>query len=66
MTPLELVDDLVAVLRNVGTPARKCGRVVVVEDDVDEEPERRLELLLFLRTWALTHPDLAFEVLDRA
>ena len=65
MTPLELVDDLVAVLRNVGTPARKRGRVVVVEDDVDEEPERRLELLFFLRTWALAHPDLAFEVLDR-
>jgi len=37
---------------------------VIVEDDVDDEPERHLELLFFLRTWALSHPELAYEVLD--
>jgi hypothetical protein len=63
LTPLELVDDFIAVLRAAGTPARKRGRVVVVEDDA--VPERRLELLFFLRTWALSHPDLAFEVRER-
>lgn len=65
LTPLELVDDFIAVLRDAGTPARKRGRVVVVDDDAGAEPERRLELLFFLRTWALSHPDLAFEVRER-
>ena len=64
LTPPELADDFIAVLLNAGTPARKRGRVVVVGDDADAEPERHLELLFFLRTWALSHPDLAFEVLD--
>ena len=64
LTPPELVDDFVAVLRDAGTPARKRGRVVVVEDDLDGEPERHLELVFFLRTWALSHPELAYEVLD--
>jgi hypothetical protein len=64
LMPAELVDDFVAVLRDAGTPARKRGRVVVVEDDADAEPERRLELLFFLRTWALSHPELAYEFLD--
>ncbi len=64
LTPPELVDDFVAVLRNAGMAARKRGRVVVVEDDADAEPERRLELLFFLRAWALSHPDLGFEVVE--
>ena len=64
LTPPELVDDFVALLRDAGTRARKRGRVVIVEDDVDDEPERHLELLFFLRTWALSHPELAYEVLD--
>jgi hypothetical protein len=58
------VDDFVAVLRDAGTLARRRGRVVVVEDDVDAEPERHLELVFFLRTWAISHPELAYEVLD--
>ena len=64
LTPVELVDDFVAVLRDAGTSARRRGRVVVVEDDADAGPERHLELLFFLRTWALSHPELAYEVLD--
>ena len=64
LTPHELVDDFVAVLRDAGTAARKRGRVVVIDDDEDAEPERHLELLFFLRTWALSHPELAYEVLD--
>jgi hypothetical protein len=64
LTPYELVDDFVAVLRDAGTAARKRGRVVVIDDEEDAEPERHLELVFFLRTWALSHPDLAFEVLD--
>lgn len=64
LTPPELADDFVAVLRDAGTPARKRGRVVVVDDDVDAEPERRLELVFFLRTWAISHPELAYEILD--
>jgi hypothetical protein len=65
LTPPELVDELVAALRDAGTPARKWGRVVVVEDEPDVESERSLELLFFLRTWALAHPDLAFEIRER-
>jgi hypothetical protein len=64
LTPLELVDDLVAVLRDAGTAARRRGRVVVIDGDEDAEPESYLELLFFLRTWALAHPELAYEVLD--
>lgn len=64
LTPRELVDDFVADLRDAGTPARKRGRVVVVGDEADAEPERHLELVFFLRTWALSHPGLAYEVLD--
>ena len=64
LTPPELVDDLVAVLRDAGKAVRKRGRVVVVEDEADAEPEQQLELVFFLRTWALSHPELAFEVQD--
>ena len=64
LTPPELVDDFVAVLRDVGTPAHKRGSVVVVEDDADAEPERHLELVFFLRAWALSHPELAYQFLD--
>ena len=64
LTPLELVDDFVATLQAVGTSARKEGRSVVVEDGAGTERERRLELLFFLRTWALSHPELAFEVVE--
>jgi hypothetical protein len=66
LTPPELVDDFIAVLRDAGKAVRKRGRVVVVEDEADAEPEQRLELVFFLRTWALSHPDLAFEVQDGA
>jgi hypothetical protein len=52
------------VLRDAGKAVRKCGRVVVVEDEADAEPEQRLELVFFLRTWALSHPGLAFEIQD--
>ena len=45
-------------------PADLRGRVVLVEDETDAEPEQRLELVFFLRTWALSHPELAFEVRD--
>jgi hypothetical protein len=63
LSPPDLIDDFVAVLREAGAAARKRGRVVVVDDDPDE-PERRLELVFFLRTWALSHPELAYEVCD--
>lgn len=62
LSPPELVDDLVAVLRDAGKAVRKRGRVVIVEDDAAAEPEQRLELVFFLRTWSLSHPELAFEV----
>lgn len=62
LSPPELVDDLVAVLRDAGKVVRKRGRVVIVEDDAAAEPEQRLELVFFLRTWSLSHPELAFEV----
>jgi len=64
LTPPELVDEFIAVLRDAGKAVRKCGRVVVVEDEADAEPEQRLELVFFLRTWALSHPGLAFEIQD--
>jgi hypothetical protein len=54
------------VLRDAGKAVRKRGRVVVIDDEVDAEPEQRLELVFFLRTWALSHPDLAFDVQDGA
>jgi hypothetical protein len=59
------VDDVVALLREAGAPARKRGRVVVVENG-GSALEGRLELVFFLRTWALSHPELAFEVVDKA
>ena len=62
LTPPELVDEFIAVLRDAGKAVRKCGRVVVVEDEADAEPEQGLELVFFLHTWALSHPGLAFEV----
>ena len=58
------MDDFVAVLRDAGKAVRKRGGVVLVEDETDAEPEQRLELVFFLRTWALSHPELAFEVQD--
>ena len=66
LTPDALVDDVVALLREVGAPARKRGKVVVVEDAEDAEPERGLELLFFLRAMAISHPNLVFEVVDVA
>ena len=65
LTPPELLDDVVAVLREAGATARKRGRFVVVENG-GSELEGRLELVFFLRTWALSHPELAFEVVDKA
>ena len=64
LSPPALVDDVVALLREVGTPARRRGRVVIVEDTADAEPERRLELLFFLRALAISHPALAFELVE--
>jgi hypothetical protein len=64
LSPPELVDDFVAVLRDAGKAVRKRGRVVIIEDDAAAEPEQRLELVFFLRTWALSHPELAFDVRD--
>jgi len=65
LTPPELVNDFVACLQDTGTPARKKGRFVVIEDDEGEPPaERELELLFFLRSWALSHPGLAFELVE--
>jgi hypothetical protein len=67
LSPPEFVDEFVACLRGIGTPARRMGPAVVVEDDVTEpEIERRVELLFFLRSWALSHPGLAFEVVDNS
>jgi hypothetical protein len=65
LTPPELADELVAALRDAGMPARKRGRAVIIGDEPDAESERSLELLFFLRTWALAHPDLAFEIRQR-
>ena len=65
LTPPEFVNDFIACLRGTGTPARKRGRFVVIEDDEGEpSAERELELLFFLRSWALSHPGLAFELVD--
>jgi len=66
LTPPELVDDFIAVLRDAGKAARKRGRIVIVEDEADAEPEQRLELVFFLRSWSLSHPELAYELLDPA
>jgi hypothetical protein len=67
LSPPEFVDEFVACLRGIGTPARRRGGAVVVEEDVTEpEIERRLELVFFLRSWALSHPGLAFEVVDNS
>jgi hypothetical protein len=64
LTPSDLVDEFLAALKAAGTPARKGGRVVVVGDDGDAEPERRLELLFFVRAWALSHPGVVYKFLD--
>jgi hypothetical protein len=65
LTPPELANDFVACLQDTGTPARKRGRFVVIEDDEGEpSAERGLELLFFLRSWALSHPGLAFELVE--
>ena len=37
---------------------------MIVDDEAEPKPEQRLELVFFLRTWALSHPDLAFEIQD--
>jgi hypothetical protein len=66
VTPSQFVDDVVDLLRQAGTPARRRGRLVVVDDAADTAEERRLELIFFLRTWALSHPDLAFEVVEKS
>ena len=63
LTPPELVDDVVAVLRGAGTTVRKRRRGIMVDHDAaDTEEERGLELVFFLRAWRLTHPELAFEL----
>jgi hypothetical protein len=65
LTPPEFVNDFVACLQDTGTPARRSGRFVVIEDDEGEPPaERELELLFFIRSWALSHPGLAFELVE--
>ena len=67
LSPPEFVDEFVAFLRGIGKQARRMGGSVVVEDDVAEpEIERHLELLFFLRSWALSRPGLAFEVVDNS
>jgi len=67
LSPPEFVDEFVACLRGIGKQARRMGGLVIVEDDVTEpEIERHLELLFFLRSWALSHPGLAFEVVDNS
>ena len=65
LTDARLADELVASLREAGTPAHKRGHRVIVGDGAVSEPEGRLELLFFLRTWALTRPGVAFEVVDK-
>jgi hypothetical protein len=60
------VNDFVACLQGTGTPARKRGRFVVIDDDGEPPVERELELLFFLRSWALSHPGLAFELVDNS
>jgi hypothetical protein len=65
LTPPEFVNDFVTCLQGAGAQARRKGRFVVVEDDEGEPPaERELELLFFIRSWALSHPGLAFELVE--
>ena len=65
LTDAELAEDLAASLRKAGTPAQKQGRRVIVGDGGDPEPESQVELLFFLRTWALAHPGrLAFALVE--
>jgi hypothetical protein len=65
LTPPEFVNDFVACLQGAGTQARRKGRFVVIEDDEGGPPaERELELLFFIRSWALSHPGLAFELVE--
>jgi hypothetical protein len=64
LTPPALADDFVSSLRAAGASAVRRGRTVVIDDLEGGEPEGRLELLFFLRTWALSHPGLAFELVE--
>jgi hypothetical protein len=64
LSPPELADEVAASLTKAGTPARRKGHLVVVDDAADLEPEGRLELLFFLRSWALSHPEFRFELVD--
>jgi hypothetical protein len=63
-TPPALADEFVGSLRAAGASARRRGRTVVVDDSAIAEPEGRLELVFFLRTWALSHPGFAFELVE--
>ena len=65
LTPPDRLDDVVAVLRAAGASAKKSGRIVLVDHD-DGEPAGRLELLFFLRAWAVSHPGGAVEVVESA
>ena len=56
----DAVADLLEILRGTHTDVRRRGsRTVLIGrgDDVDET-----ELLFFLRAWALSHPNLEFEL----
>jgi len=64
LTPPALADEFVSSLRAAGASARRRGRTVVVDDSAIAEPEGRLELVFFLRTWALSHPGFAFELVE--
>jgi hypothetical protein len=64
LTPPALADEFVSSLRAAGASARRRGRTVVVDDSAIVEPEGRLELVFFLRTWALSHPGFAFELVE--
>jgi hypothetical protein len=62
----ELAEDFLASLRETGTKARKVGRRVVVDNGDGGPPgETMLELLFFLRAWALMHPESGFEVVEQ-
>jgi hypothetical protein len=62
----EHADDFLASLQELGTNARKVGRRVVVDDvDGGSPGETMLELLFFLRAWALLHPGSGFELVEQ-
>ena len=64
VTPPALADEVVSALRAAGATARRRGSVVVLDDSAIAELEGRLELHFFLRTWALSHPDFAYELVE--